>query len=126
MITSLFPLQLRFLGDINDETSSAVFPFSVGILTMYKKDKKRAASTANGHIPTTALTAEKRAFLSELLRVVFQRMEYGVDAEWSMSAEGDEGDDELAFTMMRKVSSALGYAPWSRAQYISSHCRISK
>ena len=104
MITSLFPLLLQFLSDINDETASAVFPFANAILSMYKKDKKRAGSSANGNVPNTALTVEKRGFLSELLRVVLQRMQYGVDAEWSMSAEGDEDDDELAFATMRKVS----------------------
>lgn len=97
MATSLLPLLLHFLADVNDEAASAVFPFTLAILTVYKKEKKRA-------LP---MTPAKRLFLTELLRVSFQRMEYGPDAEWALSAEGEEDDAELAFAEMRKVRAIL-------------------
>lgn len=77
-----------------------MFPFAGAILSVYKKEKKRAlGAQAEG----AGMTTEKRAFLIELLRVALGKMEYGKDVEWEMSVEGDEDEDQVAFAELRKV-----------------------
>lgn len=99
MATSLLPLLLRFLSDSHDETAIAVFGYANAILSVYKKEKKRAGPNA-----AATLTAEKRAFLVELLKATVAKMEYKSDVEWELSLEGEEDEEMLLFAEMRKVS----------------------
>lgn len=99
MATSLLPLLLRLLSDTHDETASATFGFATAMLSVYKKEKKRAGPNA-----AALITPERRLFLTELLKATVQKMEYKADADWSLSLEGEEDEEALVFGEMRKVS----------------------
>ena len=98
----MLPLLLRFLADDGDEIASAVFPFALAILGVYKKERKRALGAKD---PTEGMTPEKRAFLTQLLRVTLQKMEFGKDVEWEMNVEGEEDEEQLKFVELRHVRS---------------------
>ena len=53
------------------------------------------------------MTPEKRAFLTQLLQVTIQRMEYGKDVEWEMNVEGEEDEEQLKFVELRHVRYVL-------------------
>ncbi|KAK4053974.1 pre-tRNA nuclear export protein [Microbotryomycetes sp. JL221] len=105
MISALLPLLLRFISDVHDPTALAVFPFATTILTMYKKEKKRAGP--NG---AQTITAEKRSFLTELLKATVDKMGYKDDDEWTLSVEGDEDEDAAQFAELRKNLRMVGDA----------------
>lgn len=86
-------LALRFLADEYDDTAIAVVPCLSSLLGIFKREKKQSQ---HGH-----MTSEKQSFLSELLRIVLEKMRYSTDAEW---AGGDEEDEEAAnnFAEVRK------------------------
>ncbi|KAM0787298.1 hypothetical protein ACM66B_007074 [Microbotryomycetes sp. NB124-2] len=105
MITALLPLLLQFVSDSNDATALAVFPFANQVLAMYKKEKKRAGPNA-----AATMTAEKRTFLTELLKATVDKMAYKDDDEWTLSVEGDEDEDEAQFAELRKNLRMVGDA----------------
>ena len=96
---------LRFLADAHDDTASSVFPFANAMLSYYKKEKKRAAPTQ-----VSVMTAEKQAFLTELLKVTLTKMQYKAEAEWEMPVEGEEDEDVLLFAELRKILRVIGDA----------------
>ncbi|SCV74530.1 BQ2448_7559 [Microbotryum intermedium] len=100
--SSLFPLLLRLLTDSNDQVAIAVMPFTHTLLSLYKKDKKRSQGAP--------LDPERRVFLTALLKAAIVKMQYKPDAEWTLSKEGEEDDDELAFLDMRKNLRQIGDA----------------
>lgn len=106
MATSLLPLLLRFLVDPRDDISIAVYPFATAILSVYKKEKKRAGAGAG--MPDPTMTDSKRAFLSELLAGTVGKMAYPDDAEWELALEGDEDEEQLLFAEMRKNLRVIG------------------
>jgi exportin-T len=108
MATSLLPLLLRFLVDPRDETSISVHPFATSILSVYKKEKKRAG--AGNNMPDPTMTDSKRAFLSELLKGTVSKMAYADEAEWDLALEGEEDEDQRAFDEMRKNLRVIGDA----------------
>lgn len=108
MATALLPLLLRFLVDVRDETSSSVYPFATAILSVYKKEKKRAG--AGNNMPDPTMTDAKRAFLSELLKGTVSKMSYAEDAEWDLALEGEEDEDQRAFDEMRRNLRVIGDA----------------
>ncbi|GAA5895540.1 hypothetical protein JCM8208_005261 [Rhodotorula glutinis] len=106
MATSLLPLLLRFLVDPRDDISIAVYPFATAILSVYKKEKKRAGAGAG--MPDPTMTDSKRAFLSELLAGTVGKMAYPADGEWELALEGDEDEDQVLFAEMRKNLRVIG------------------
>ncbi|GAA6052810.1 hypothetical protein JCM3770_006263 [Rhodotorula araucariae] len=106
MMTSLLPLLLRFLVDAHDDISLAVYPFATGVLSVYKKEKKRAGAGAG--LADPSMTDAKRAFLGELLAGTVAKMAYAPDAEWELALEGDEDDEALRFAEMRKNLRVIG------------------
>ncbi|GJN94034.1 hypothetical protein Rhopal_007097-T1 [Rhodotorula paludigena] len=106
MATALLPLLLRFLVDPRDDISIAVYPFATAILSVYKKEKRRAGAGAG--MPDPTMTDAKRAFLTELLQGTVGKMAYGADVEWELALEGDEDEDMLAFAEMRKNLRVIG------------------
>ncbi|BGP43722.1 pre-tRNA nuclear export protein [Rhodotorula kratochvilovae] len=106
MMTSLLPLLLRFLVDAHDDISLAVYPFATAVLSVYKKEKRRAGAGAG--LPDPSMTEPKRAFLSELLAGTVGKMAYGPEAEWELALEGDEDDEALRFAEMRKNLRVIG------------------
>lgn len=101
-LTSLLPLLLRFISDPSDVISLSSAPFCVSLLSLYKKEKKRAGAGNNMDDPT--MTDTKRAFLTELLKASVGKMEYKEGVEWEMGLEGEEDEEQVAFAEMRKVS----------------------
>ncbi|GAA5891828.1 hypothetical protein JCM6882_007375 [Rhodosporidiobolus microsporus] len=102
-LTPLLPLTLRFLADPSPHStliSLAPVPFLTTLLSIYKKEKKRAGAGAGMDDPTMSET--KRAFLTELLKVGIEKMRYGEEVEWEMSLEGEEEEEQVAFAEMRK------------------------
>ncbi|KAK4699304.1 exportin-T, partial [Phenoliferia sp. Uapishka_3] len=101
MSTALLPLLLQFLNDSHNLLHIlAVFPYATSVLGLYKKEKKRGI----------VMTEEKKEFLTRLLNIVVSKMEYAEDVEWSLSADGEEDDDELNFSEMRKNSCVVADA----------------
>ncbi|KAK4048624.1 pre-tRNA nuclear export protein [Microbotryomycetes sp. JL201] len=105
MITALLPLLLQFVSDGHDATALAVFPFTTQVLTIYKKEKKRAGPNA-----AATMTPEKRTFLTELLKATVEKMSYKDDDEWTLSVEGDEDEEEAQFAELRKNLRMVGDA----------------
>lgn len=107
LVNSLLPLLLRFLSDENDAICSTVFPFISSMLSVYKKEKKRALGL---RAVGAGMTVEKRAFLIQLLQVSLGKMEYSASVEWEMSVEGEEDEDQVAFAELRKVRTLTRFA----------------
>ncbi|GAA5859251.1 hypothetical protein JCM8547_008938 [Rhodosporidiobolus lusitaniae] len=105
-LTSLLPLLLRFISDPSDSTSLSTVPFLTTLLSIYKKEKKRAGAGANMDDPT--MTETKKAFLTELLKASVRKMEYKEEVEWELALEGEEDEEMLAFAEMRKSMRVIG------------------
>ncbi|GAA6017846.1 hypothetical protein JCM10207_003473 [Rhodosporidiobolus poonsookiae] len=101
-LTALLPLLLRFISDSSAAPTIALFPSVTSLLSLYKKEKKRAGAGANMDDPT--MTPEKRAFLGELLRAATGKMAYGEDVEWEAPPVIPEEEDEemREFNELRK------------------------
>ncbi|BGP35706.1 pre-tRNA nuclear export protein [Rhodotorula toruloides] len=108
MATSLLPLLLRFLVDPRDDTSIAVNAFATAILSVYKKEKKRAGAGAG--LPDPTMTDSKRAFLTELLKGTVEKMSYKEDHDWELPLEGEEDEQDLLFAEMRRNLRVIGDA----------------
>lgn len=80
---SLRPLALRFLSDEYDDTALSIIPFLQSLLSLYKKEKKRNASSH--------LSEEKTSFLCALLQSTIQKMRFSSEEEWG----GDSLDNSM-------------------------------
>ncbi|BGP20360.1 hypothetical protein JCM10213_002332 [Rhodosporidiobolus nylandii] len=99
-LISLLPLLLRFLSDKSDSISLSLSPFATTLLSLYKKEKRRAGAGANMDDPT--MTEQKKLFLQELLKAAVGKMEFKVGFEWEMALEGEEDEEMREFEEMRK------------------------
>ncbi|GAA5960825.1 hypothetical protein JCM21900_002296 [Sporobolomyces salmonicolor] len=105
-LTPLLPLLLRFLSDPRDDTSLSLSPFATALLSLYKKEKRRAG--AGNNMPDPTMTPEKHAFLTALLKATVDKMRYKEDVEWEVSLEGEEDEEMLLFAEMRKNLRVIG------------------
>ncbi|GAA5993378.1 hypothetical protein JCM11641_008430, partial [Rhodosporidiobolus odoratus] len=100
-LTPLLPLLLRFLSLPSPQTLlTTLTPFTSSLLTLYKKEKRRAG--AGAQMPDPSMTTEKRSFLGDLLRVCCGKMEFGREVEWEMPEEGEEEEEWRQWEEMRK------------------------
>ncbi|GAA5834356.1 hypothetical protein JCM11251_007967 [Rhodosporidiobolus azoricus] len=102
-LTPLLPLTLRFLSDPSPSISLTPMPFLLSLLSIYKKEKKRAGAGANMDDPT--MTPAKQGFLQELLKVSVGKSEFPEEGiEWEATpVDGSEEEEEMVqFGEMRK------------------------
>jgi len=123
-VLSLRPLALRFLSDDYDDTALSIVPFLQSLLTLYKKEKKRNASSH--------LSDEKTSFLRALLQTTIQKMRFSSEEEWGGDSlesqnhnnntngiqEGSNDDEEfLHFLEVRKnlrtLFDAVAWIDWN-------------
>lgn len=127
MLGQHLPLILAFLADEYDEPAEQVLQCInqvLGIVSNGPIDRPRCSFTAADSAfpsffqykkskkrnPTNHLTPVKSEFLTNLIRVVLQKMKYDEEAEWSGagagagSDDGDLEDDEAHFAELRRVS----------------------
>ncbi|GAA5820935.1 hypothetical protein JCM10212_000554 [Sporobolomyces blumeae] len=105
-ISPLLPLLILFISDPSRSLSLTLHPFATSLLSLYKKEKRRAGAGQN--MPDPTMTQEKRGFLEELLKGIVAGMEFGQDFEWELSAEGEEDEEMLLFEELRKSLRVIG------------------
>ncbi|KAJ2659487.1 pre-tRNA nuclear export protein [Coemansia sp. RSA 1199] len=100
MLEQLLPLLLSFLSHSQSEVSSAVFPAINDVLGVLKKLQREGV----------ALSAVQQQFLTQILPVLVEKLQYRDDYAWpapSDAAAGDsdgsldEDDDEAMFSELR-------------------------
>lgn len=97
IFTHMLPLALRLLSDDNRATILATVPFVSNALSLFKKQRKRAA-----HEPNQGLTETKTIFLTELIQVAFRKLEFDDEDDWRESVEAGLSDDQSVLESMRK------------------------
>ncbi|KAJ2354549.1 pre-tRNA nuclear export protein [Coemansia sp. RSA 2618] len=100
MLEQLLPLLLSFLSHTQSEVTSAVFPAINDVLGVFKKMQREGV----------ALSAVQQQFLTQLLPVLVEKLQYRDDYAWpapndAAAGDGDgsldEDDDEAMFSELR-------------------------
>ncbi|EPQ26132.1 uncharacterized protein PFL1_06340 [Pseudozyma flocculosa PF-1] len=84
LLNGALPVVLCFLSDEFDDPSEQVLSGINAVLNNYKKAKRRGA----------ALAPVRGEFLSNLIRVVLQKMQFDEEAEWNGASFGAADDDD--------------------------------
>ncbi|PIA15867.1 Xpo1-domain-containing protein [Coemansia reversa NRRL 1564] len=100
MLEQLLPLLLSFLSHKSPEVISSVFPVVNDLLAVYKKMQR----------DSVALNANQQEFLTKLLPVLVDKLQYSDDYTWPSPTDAafgdndgslDEDDDEAMFNELR-------------------------